>query len=184
MAIPSWLNVTPKSGTGDQTVQVQAQSNEGGTAARHYDIVIRTNSGLQQTVRVNQAAPYTTVNIHFHGENNASIPVYENFPLSFYSGQTVLLATAVGSGSQVSSGSQFTAADKQVTIVSNRDIDGVMLSISGTSGVGFSGTTKVSVEDSETYVTVVGQRTSLSPSQRLEPGGQINVDVEVIVTNS
>ena len=183
MAIPSWLKVTPKSGTGGQTVQVTAESNESATVARQYNIVLKTNSGLQKTIRVNQREPYTTVNIHFHGENTSSKEVYENFPLSFYSGQSVLLATAVGSGAPVSSGSPFTAADKQVSIVSNRNVDGVMLSISGTSGVGFSGRTKVSIGDAETYVTVVGQRVSLSPAQRLEPGGEINMDVEVIVTN-
>lgn len=184
MALPNWLSVSPDTGSGGKVISVHAESNNSGTSARSYNIVIKTNSGLQKTVKVNQAAPLTTVNIHFHGENNASKPVYENFLLSFYSGQTGLLATAVGSGTQVPSGSQFTAADKQVTIVSNRNIDGVMLSISGTTGVGFNSNTKVSIEDAEAYVSVVGQRVTISPSQRLQPGGQINVDVEVIVTNS
>ena len=56
MAKPSWISVSPSSGTGGGTVSVRCNTNTNGGASRADSITVKTASGLTKTVNISQAA--------------------------------------------------------------------------------------------------------------------------------
>lgn len=56
MAKPSWISVSPSSGTGGGTVNVRCDTHTNSGAARSGSITVKTASGLTKTVSLSQAA--------------------------------------------------------------------------------------------------------------------------------